>query len=408
MIWTKTFQVALRAIEYFLATTLAAVILATLAECHPFNHYWQVVPDPGPQCRLGYANLLTMGVCDILTDIFLVVLPVSLFLASAMTIKRKIQLTLLFASSLILVAITGYRVPSVIKRDGLQPFRSLVASFEILAATAVSNFVVIGSFLRDRGLKRVKYKRDDGSVSVSDSVDHASVRRATITKHHWGSDADLASGLGFSLDPELQANQGGVVLPAPVFAGLTRSRDDRSQCVSRQSDSRSTVDHTMTGSSTTSKPYMALLPPSFADINDPGLSSSTRRHSLSFYDVGGLLECSERQQLQTMPMELTRQQTGLQESSATKLPFSSSSSSLSSSSSSSSRPEMQHSAKSNIEFRMPLYTAAFHDQHHALPRQDDSAPGSPLQYVDDYARRSRTASNSTSTTWQSEKDTCGH
>ncbi|EED22292.1 integral membrane protein Pth11-like, putative [Talaromyces stipitatus ATCC 10500] len=285
MVWTRTFQISLRLIEYFLASTLAVVVIATLVECHPFTHYWQVTPDPGPYCRLGYANLLTMGVCDILTDIFLVVLPVSLFLASAMSVKRKIQLTLLFASSLLLVGITGFRVPAVIQRNGIQNFRSLVASFEILAATAVANFVVIGSFLRDRGLKRAKYKRVERSLSVVGSVDHSSVRRTTITKHHWGSDADLVDGLGIRLDPELHATQRSVMRPAPVVGESIHRHhdhhDDRSL-----SDSHSIEDYTMTGSSTTSKTLTGIPPPSFADINDPGMSPRTLQRSVSFYDVG--------------------------------------------------------------------------------------------------------------------------
>jgi hypothetical protein len=281
MVWTKTFQIALRAIEYFLASTLAAVIIATLVECHPFDHYWQVIPDPGPHCRLGYANLFTMGVCDILTDIFLVVLPVSLFLASAMPLKRKIQLGLLFASSLILVAITGYRVPSVINRNGLQNFRSLLASFEILAATSVSNFVVIGSFLRDRGLKKAKYKRAEGSLSAIDSVDTTSVRRTTVTKHHWGSDADLANGLGIRLNPELYATQSNIVRPAPVVRGA--KQPDRKF----ESDLRSMENYTMT-SGTLDATMTTAPPPQFVDINKPVRPKVSPR-SVSFYDVGGLL-----------------------------------------------------------------------------------------------------------------------
>lgn len=382
MVWTRTFQVALRSIEYFLASTLAAVIIATLVECHPFSHYWQVTPDPGPYCRLGYANLLTMGVCDILTDIFLVVLPVSLFLASAMSVMRKFQLTILFASSLLLVAITGYRVPSVIQRNGTQNFRSLVASLEILAATFVSNFVVIGSFLRDRGLKKPKYRRVEGSLSVIDSVDHTSIRRATITKHHWGSDADLVNGLGIRLDPELYATQQNTIRPAPVFKRFSHhqhQRDDRSQ-----SDSRSIEDYTMTGSSTTSKTLTALPPPSFADINDPMMSPKAPRRSVSFYDVGGLLDDSpsprQPQMLppQSNPTELVRHQTE---------PIG---------------PSAAHSHPAQIHFRVPQYAAPLSENDH------DHHPGAEifLQDVGGLITRPRTISDITTSTYHSnESDT---
>ena len=62
--------------------------MSTIGECHPFSHYWQVIPDPGPQCRLGYAQLATMGAANVITDLVLVALPVPIILQSTMTVKR--------------------------------------------------------------------------------------------------------------------------------------------------------------------------------------------------------------------------------------------------------------------------------------------------------------------------------
>lgn len=216
MIWRKSLLLFLRFLYYFLASTLVAVLIATLAECQPFDHYWQVVPDPGPQCRLGYANLITMGACDVISDILLVAFPIPLIVMSNMPMKRKVSLTILFALSLILVGITSYRVPSVIHHNGSQQYRTLLASLEILAATAVSNAVVIGSFVRDKGVKKAKYKKAQGSASVSESLDHTTVRRATITHHQWGSDSDLAGDLGIRLDSDLCSSENQGPRPAPV------------------------------------------------------------------------------------------------------------------------------------------------------------------------------------------------
>ncbi|OJJ50033.1 hypothetical protein ASPZODRAFT_128623 [Penicilliopsis zonata CBS 506.65] len=203
MIWRRSLLLFLRFIYYFLASTFLAVVIATLAECQPFDHYWKVVPDPGPRCRCGYANLITMGACDVVTDLLLVAFPIPMILTANMALKRKVSLVLLFALSLILVGITCYRVPSVIWRDGSQQYRSLMASLEILAATAVSNAVVIGSFVRDRGVKKQKFKKDLAFASVGENIDQSTLRRATVTYHQWGSDSHLAGDLGIRLDPEL-------------------------------------------------------------------------------------------------------------------------------------------------------------------------------------------------------------
>jgi hypothetical protein len=216
--WRKTFEWGLRGIRIFLVVTFVAVFMATLSECQPFDHYWQVVPDPGPKCRQGYAQLITMGTCDIVTDILLVIFPIPIIITSAMPTKRKVSLTLLFSLSLALVGITAYRVPAVIDRKGSQQFRSLIASLEILAAAAVSNAVVIGSFIRDRGVKKQKYKIG----SISSSLERTPTRRTTITQHHWGSDADLVGDLGMRLDPHLQSRVASMPR-APPMASVSRT-----------------------------------------------------------------------------------------------------------------------------------------------------------------------------------------
>jgi len=123
-----------------------------------------------------------------------------------MPMKRKLSLVVLFALSLILIAVTAYRLPVIIDSNGLQQRRTLWASIEILAAAAVSNALILGSFVRDRGVKRSrKYKdpRKDGSVG------EPSINRA-MTKQHWGNDCDagLFRSLGGRLDSV--AEEGGL------------------------------------------------------------------------------------------------------------------------------------------------------------------------------------------------------
>ncbi|PGH09206.1 hypothetical protein AJ79_05735 [Helicocarpus griseus UAMH5409] len=209
-IWRRSSQLMLNFIRIFLAITFVGVLIAILAECQPFNQYWQVKPTPAPNCRQGYAHLVAMGTCDAITDILLVAFPIPIIVASTMPARRKFSLTLLFALSLILVVMTCYRIPAVIERHGNQQYRSLLASLEILAATAVSNVIVIGSFMRDRGVKKQKYKIG----SVSDVSGDKFSRRATITHHQWGSDADLATDVGIRLDSETPSYQ--EIRPAPA------------------------------------------------------------------------------------------------------------------------------------------------------------------------------------------------
>lgn len=299
MIWQRSLRIFLQIIYYFLASTLIAVVIATLVECQPFDHYWQVVPDPGPHCRLGYANLITMGACDIVTDLLLVAYPIPIVLMTHMPMKRKVILAGLFALSLILVGITCYRVPSVIWHNGSQQNRSLLASLEILAATAVSNAVVIGSFVRDKGVKKPKFKKDVGSASVSESMDHSSTRRATITYHQWGSDSDLAADLGIRLKPDLVSSDNKIPRPAPVavpYHPLTAQTGALTPNWSFGNHRHSMVtDDDIT--STTGSLELKISPHEYIETNktphkksnDGAISSPSK---VSIFDVGGLLDDS--------------------------------------------------------------------------------------------------------------------
>lgn len=338
--WRRSHELGLQIIYGYLVLTFLAVVIGTLAECQPFTHYWQVIPDPGPRCRQGFVQLITMATCDVTSDLLLVIFPISIVVMSRMRTKRKVSLVLLFGLSLILVAITVYRAFSVISRHGSQQFRSLIASLEILAAASVANAVVIGSFIRDRGVKKAKYKR----YSVTDSIEYSSsTRRPTITTcHHWGSDADLVSDVGMRLDPEIQSQMSharrdsGIARPAPVVvfgqggeaaasaAGFDRgwrfgrnsmvtnvdssdaeaevsTSDDvgASEEISHQRNERSgqRSSHNNTGKRTTSSsrprflPNIMIPPSQSSHHNAPVQTPSPKSQpvALSFFDVGGLL-----------------------------------------------------------------------------------------------------------------------
>ena len=87
-VWQRSHQRLLRYLHIFLAVTFVATVVGDLGACQPFSHYWQVVPDPGPQCRQGYVALLTMGILNIITNIALIIFPIPMILKSRLTQKR--------------------------------------------------------------------------------------------------------------------------------------------------------------------------------------------------------------------------------------------------------------------------------------------------------------------------------
>lgn len=273
--WKRGYEWGLRGIRIFLVVTFFMVLIATLAECQPVTHYWQVVPDPGPRCRQGYAQLLTMGVADIVTDVLLVAFPIPIIFRSAMPFKRKVSLTALFSLSLILIAVTSARMPLVIERRGLQQFRTVFASSEIIAAAVVSNAIILGSFLRDRGVKKQRFK----APSTTDSMERrGSARR--MTNQPCSSDEDLARSLGYRTKPELVEDA--VPRPAPVanLGLLSSNKTDGPFVNNNWQFPPQELGIFQNGSDTKL---------TAADIRDPMPSPRAGRR-VSWVDVGGLLD----------------------------------------------------------------------------------------------------------------------
>ncbi|KAI4722522.1 hypothetical protein E4T48_01185 [Aureobasidium sp. EXF-10727] len=276
-IWRRSYEIVLHCIRVFLVATFIAVVIATLSECQPFNHYWQVVPDPGPQCRQGYAQLITMGTADMITDILLVGFPIPIVLRSQIALKRKLSLVCLFSFSVALIVITGLRMPNVIKHHGRQQYRTVWASVEILASAAVSNAIILGTFVKDRGVKRNKYRPD----ATLDTISRADTRRATLESIHRDSEEALFRQMGVRMPDELCEPKSPLPRPAPV------ARISSNHKSARHDDLLMSRADISDGPPSPHDSADALRKPS-----ETAPSTATGQ-SVSFFDVGGLLGGSE-------------------------------------------------------------------------------------------------------------------
>ena len=171
---------------------------------------------------------------------------------------------------------------SVIDRHYDQQFRSLLASLEILAAAAVSNALVLGSFVRDRGAKKQRFRF--GSTGGHSSLDRSTVApHRVITARNWGSDADLVGDLGMRLDPELTEKPTSIPRPAPVAApSHSTANVNKSDVIDKSWTFPTRPSGERDDSDIESPGRVHRLQPGHSEV-----STSPRR--LSFFDVGGLL-----------------------------------------------------------------------------------------------------------------------
>lgn len=216
--WNTSYKGILGAIRWILVVTFLAVVVSIFAECNPFQRYWQVLPDPGPQCREGVAPLIVMAICNAATDLLIVVFPLPPILMSHMPFKRRFWLIVSLSLSLITCALAIYRVPFVLQYHAAQPQRTLYSSLECLAACAIANAIVLNSFARDKGPKRNKYRGPGGTHMVYSPEAIANrgrtrdqgqayaldIQSTRMGMRIWGSDEDLVKDTGLGMNEDLR------------------------------------------------------------------------------------------------------------------------------------------------------------------------------------------------------------
>jgi hypothetical protein len=217
-----------------------------------------------------------MGTADMITDILLVAFPIPIVLRSQIPLKRKLSLVCLFSFSVGLVVITGLRMPNVINHHGRQQYRTVWASAEILASAAVSNAIILGTFVKDRGVKKNKYRPG----ATLDTISRADTRRATLESIHRDSEEALFREMGVRMPDSLCVPKSSVPRPAPVALSPTSAKAPY------------TREYLMSPANISDTPPSphdsadALRKPS-----DTAPSTATGQ-SVSFFDVGGLLGSS--------------------------------------------------------------------------------------------------------------------
>ncbi|KAK4119151.1 hypothetical protein N657DRAFT_650575 [Parathielavia appendiculata] len=292
------YTLLLRFSRICLAVTFLAILIADLAECMPFAYYWQVVPDPGGHCRQGYVYLLVSTVCNVLTDVLLVVLPVPIVVKSRLSPGRKTLLVLLFCLHLFTVVVAVYRVPEILRDDGYQPTRTMWASAEILVATFAANALTIGTFVRDTGAKkkRLRYQHNDSGLRSAkrDSRAEISVGR----KVSWNDpDSDGEEETTADQRPQKGGGTEGRKLGDIGDSGRPQQTDRREGAISRTESLDSLIPRSRYNMSTTDEGGVmktTTINVTVSQVADLGYSCTAEAAGLMLRPADGVVTASAR------------------------------------------------------------------------------------------------------------------
>lgn len=84
-----------------LVVTFAGTVAAVLLGCQPFEKYWQISPDPGMLCLPAISPVLIAVFLslNILTDLYLLSIPIPVLLRAPLRKMQKVSLISLFGCS---------------------------------------------------------------------------------------------------------------------------------------------------------------------------------------------------------------------------------------------------------------------------------------------------------------------
>lgn len=147
----KHLTLRVRIAYIFLGVTYIAVALSIVLGCQPTRNYWQIYPDPGPICQPTNSKLSVYIVVipNVVTDAYLLSIPLPLLWVVNISLRRKITLMVLFSGA-VFIMVAGIVRAAVILHAG--PEGALTGSQwacrETFVAIVVANLPIIQPFLR--------------------------------------------------------------------------------------------------------------------------------------------------------------------------------------------------------------------------------------------------------------------
>ncbi|KAF1979871.1 hypothetical protein BU23DRAFT_523437 [Bimuria novae-zelandiae CBS 107.79] len=88
-----------------IGSTFITLLLTIFISCRPFNHYWQINPDPGNVCQaaISIPIVWVMFVTNVVTDAYLVLIPIPMLWQSSLKLIKKLAATLVLSAGVLII-----------------------------------------------------------------------------------------------------------------------------------------------------------------------------------------------------------------------------------------------------------------------------------------------------------------
>ncbi|KAJ0424979.1 hypothetical protein BJY00DRAFT_308867 [Aspergillus carlsbadensis] len=140
-----------------LGATYLAVALTIILSCQPMHRFWQISPDPGNICQPACSKVyvLVVMIPNVLTDIYLMSIPLPLLWTVRIGIRRKVTLMALFSGAVFVIMAAIIRAVTILTAgaDGAVS-GSKWACRESFVSIIVSNLPIVQPLIR-RGASKI-------------------------------------------------------------------------------------------------------------------------------------------------------------------------------------------------------------------------------------------------------------
>ncbi|KAK7940774.1 uncharacterized protein PG986_013161 [Apiospora aurea] len=109
-----------------LPATYIGCLLVAFLKCVPFDHHWQVFPNPGVNCMPAISPLQTIFVMvmNTVTDFYLMAIPVPMIWKSKLPLKKKLMIILMFSGAILEMIFGILRAVAILKDGDTNPAES--------------------------------------------------------------------------------------------------------------------------------------------------------------------------------------------------------------------------------------------------------------------------------------------
>ncbi|EEU38598.1 uncharacterized protein NECHADRAFT_25351, partial [Fusarium vanettenii 77-13-4] len=136
-----------------IAATYLVVLGVILLGCQPLYRLWQIYPDPGNFCQPAISKLLVFLVLtlNVITDVYLLILPIPALRKAQVTRIKRAVLVLLFSGGVFVMAAGILRCVLIIKNPTKGPQQAASwAVRESFVAIVTSSIPVIWGWMKQR------------------------------------------------------------------------------------------------------------------------------------------------------------------------------------------------------------------------------------------------------------------